>query len=327
MRGLRRDSRLVARNVGPTFAAATAPRARPRTGEEARQGRHRLQRCANRAEAGPLRQAWVASLALLVGSTIVGCAGGPKVSQPGDVASSVAPPVAVEGGSLPPQPVEPGREWTNSLGMEFVWIPAGTFVTGSPEGEGGRDSDELQREVRISKGFWMGKYEVTQGQWAALIGRSASFFEDCGARCPVEELAWPIPGEFIAKLNELELGRGYRYRLPSGAEWEYAALAGTSRPRAAELGDISWYSENSGGTTHPVGMKRANGWGLHDMWGNASEWVLPDGNTGTVWISGGDYRSGSEDVWYQRWEYYPRQRVPDDFSPILTAGLRLVRTE
>ena len=325
MREPRRDSRLIARNVGRTFGAATTPRARPGTGEEARHGRHRLQRCANRAEAGLLRQAWVTSLALLVGSIVAGCAGGPKVSQPGDVASSVASPAPVEDGSPPPRPIEPGQAWTNSIGMEFVWIPAGTFMIVIP------DSSERQYEVRNRQGFWMGKYEVTQGQWAALMGGSPSFFADCGARCPVEGLVWPNPGMFIAKLNELEFGRGYRYRLPSGAEWEYAALAGTSRPRAAELGEISWYWENSGWTTHPVGMKRANGWGLHDMWGNASEWVLPDGNdpTGTVriMISGGNYRSGSEDVWYQRSEEYPPQRVLDDFSPILTAGLRLVRTE
>ena len=170
---------------------------------------------------------------------------------------------------------EVGESWTNSLGMEFMWIPAGRFLMGSPEDEEGRhvSATEVQHEVRISEGFWMKKYEVTQGEWELVMGANPSYYDECGPRCPVEGVSWDDTQEFIRGLNKGKSGRGYRYRLPTEAEWEYAARAGTTGARYGELGEIAWYGENSGDRTHPVGQKVANAWGLHDMLGNVLEWV------------------------------------------------------
>ncbi len=168
---------------------------------------------------------------------------------------------------------EAGEAWTNSLGMEFVWIPEGTFLMGSPMHEVGRFLNERQHEVRISEGFWIGKYEVTQGEWVAVMGTTPSAFSDCGMRCPVESVSWDDTQEFIWKLNSRESGNGYVNRLPTEAEWEYAARAGTPGARYGELGAIAWYLANSGSRTHPVGQKRPNAWGLHDMLGNVWEWT------------------------------------------------------
>ena len=166
-----------------------------------------------------------------------------------------------------------GETWTNTLGMEFVGVPAGSFVMGRPIDEGGYRYNERQHEVRISEGFWMGRYEVTQGEWEAVMGTNPSFFIECGWRCPVERVGWYQVREFIRMLNERESGSGYTYRLPTEAEWEYAARAGTTGPHYGELDEIAWYEGNSGSTTHPVGEKRANAWGLHDMLGNVEEWT------------------------------------------------------
>ena len=165
-----------------------------------------------------------------------------------------------------------GQGWKSPLGMEFAWVPAGDFVMGSPSHEEYSYSDERQHEVRISQGFWMGKYEVTQGEWKAVMGSNPSEFENCG-RCPVEQVSWHDVQGFIKKLNARESGKGNRYRLPTEAEWEYAARAGTVGARHGELGAIAWYDGISGDRTHPVGEKRANGWGLHDMLGNVWEWT------------------------------------------------------
>ena len=228
------------------------------------------------------------------------------------------------------------HEWRSPLGMEFLWIPQGAFVMGSPEDEEGRNDDEVQHAVRISQGFWMGKYEVTQGEWEAVMGENPSDFKECGSRCPVDSVSWEDVQEFTQKLNERESGSGYRYRLPSEAEWEYAARAGTTGARYGELEEIAWYEANSGEEPHPVGMKRANAWGLHDMLGSVWEWTAdwyetyPTGSvTDPEGPSTGSNRVARGGSWYY-YAGYVRSADRRDDSPgyrHYNIGFRLVRTE
>ena len=161
------------------------------------------------------------------------------------------------------------------LSMEFVWIEPGVFQMGSDDG----DSDERPvHEVEISRGFWLGKYEVTQGEWEAVMGSNPSRYTG-DARRPVEQISWNDVQGFIAKLNDA--AGSDVYRLPTEAEWEYACRAGTTtaygyqvRDPNPSLGDYAWYSgNNSPSGTKVVGGKKPNDWGLHDMHGNVWEWV------------------------------------------------------
>ena len=165
-------------------------------------------------------------------------------------------------------------------GMEFVGVPAGEFQMGST-GPMAYDNEQPLTRVRISRGFYLGKYEVTQDEWQAVMGSNPSDNSGCG-RCPVEEVSWEEVQDFIGRLNARS--GGGRYRLPTEAEWEYAARGGTTTETYAGdltqrggnvpvLNGIAWYDENSGGRTQPVGEKTPNGFGLHDMLGNVYEWV------------------------------------------------------
>ena len=155
-------------------------------------------------------------------------------------------------------------------GMEFVWVPAGEFLMGSTSPETW-DNEQPVTQVRISRGFWLGKYELTQDEWQGVMGTNPSKFSGCG-RCPVEQVSWNEAQEFIGRLN-VQAGDN-RYRLPTEAEWEYAARAGTSVDRYSEdLDAIAWYKDNSDRRTHSVGQKEPNAWGLYDMLGNVYEWV------------------------------------------------------
>jgi formylglycine-generating enzyme required for sulfatase activity len=166
---------------------------------------------------------------------------------------------------------EPSQTFTNSIGMEFVLIPAGEFMMGSDDWS----SKELpMHEVTIDDAFYLGKYEVTQKQWIEIMSDNPSYF--IGDNNPVETVSWNDVQEFVAKLNEME-GTN-KYRLPSEAEWEYACRAGTTTYYSfgddeSELGEYAWYDVNSGGIPHPVGQKKPNPWGLYDMHGNINEWV------------------------------------------------------
>lgn len=169
----------------------------------------------------------------------------------------------------------PKPHYTNSIGMEFTLIPAGSFMMGANPNFENADSDEVpQHEVTIGKPFYLGTYEVTQAQWVEIMGANPSSFKDRNR--PVEQVSWSRAQEFIRLLNEKE---GHtRYRLPTEAEWEYAARAGTATAycfgdHAEQLGDYAWYDGNSDRMTHPVGQKKPNPWGLHDMYGNVQEWV------------------------------------------------------
>ncbi|MEE8584195.1 MAG: SUMF1/EgtB/PvdO family nonheme iron enzyme [Acidobacteriota bacterium] len=154
----------------------------------------------------------------------------------------------------------------NGVKYEFVKIPAGEFDMGSNNGE---DEEMPVRKVRISHSFQLGKYPVTQEQWKAVMGNNPSSFK--GASRPVEQVSWDDVQEFLGKLKRCS--DGFEYRLPTEAEWEFAARAGTTGDYAGNLDEMGWYEANSGGETHPVGEKKPNAWGLYDMHGNVWEWV------------------------------------------------------
>jgi formylglycine-generating enzyme required for sulfatase activity len=184
------------------------------------------------------------------------------------------------------KPVRTGTDRATGLPMEvrhrktgihLVLIPAGKFMMGSPDPEKDRLNSEILHLVRITKPFYMGKYEVTQAAWEAVMGANPSKSKD--ERNPVETVNWQESQEFIRRLNEArkEAKAKGEFSLPTEAQWEYACRAG-SQTRCcfgddqAKLGEYAWFEENSGDQTHPVGQKEPNAWGLYDMYGNVAEW-------------------------------------------------------
>jgi formylglycine-generating enzyme required for sulfatase activity len=173
------------------------------------------------------------------------------------------------------------------LAMRLMPIPTGSFSMGSVLGDA---SERPVHLVTIATPFWLGEFEVTQAQWRRVMGTGPSKFS--GPSLPVEQVSWEDAQEFCRKLTEREraagrLPKGYVYRLPTEAEWEYACRAGAGDAELA-LGSVSdggWHRENSGGGTHAVGQKKANAWGLCDMRGNVWEWCAD-------WM--GDYPESSE---------------------------------
>lgn len=158
--------------------------------------------------------------------------------------------------------------------LEFVLIPTGEFDMGSSANEDRWNREGPVHSVKISNAFYLGKYEVTQKQWRDVMGTNPSYFK--GDNLPVENVSWNDVQDFIKKLNEKE--NTSKYRLPSEAEWEYAARAGTTTRFSfgddeSIFADYAWYKENSGRKIHDVGQKKPNPWGLYDMHGNVWEWV------------------------------------------------------
>ena len=238
-----------------------------------------------------------------------------------------------------------GETMTVDLGggesLELVWIEPGSFMMGSNNGE---NDEKPVREVTLTKGFWMGKYEVTQGQWERVMGNNPAYFK--GARNPVEMVSWDNCQEFIRKLNALDGGRGPAlsavegtpraglFRLPTEAEWEYACRAGTTGDYAGNLAEMGWYYDNSGNTTHPVGQKKANARGLYDMHGNVWEWCQDwyqnsySGlvNTDPTGPSAGEYRVVRGGGWSSL-AAYARCATRDRFHPAFSYsdnGVRVV---
>lgn len=171
---------------------------------------------------------------------------------------------------LTTKPSKMDETFTNSIGMEFVLILAGEFMMGSEE----YGKEKPVHKVMINKPFYLGNYPVTQKEWTEIMINNPSYFK--GDDLPVEHISWNDIQEFINKLNEKEGVNNYR--LPSEAEWEYAARAGTTTQYSfgddeSKLGDYAWFDDNSDGKTHSVGQKQPNPWGLYDMNGNVWEWV------------------------------------------------------
>jgi formylglycine-generating enzyme required for sulfatase activity len=153
--------------------------------------------------------------------------------------------------------------------IEFVLIPSGEFMMGSPDSESERfDTEGPVHCVRISRPFYVAKYEVTQGQWEAVMGNNPSLFKNAGKDAPVEQVSWEDCKDFCKKTG---------LSLPTEAQWEYACRAGTKTRfnrgnTDADLRVVGWFVGNSGNATHPVGILLANAWGLYDMHGNVWEW-------------------------------------------------------
>ena len=155
--------------------------------------------------------------------------------------------------------------------IAMLWVDPGTIYMSGTLSLG----DDT--EVTLTQGFWLGRTEITQSQWQTIMDTfpNPSVFK--GSDRPVETVSWDVVKRFIDQLNQREeaagrLPEGYAYALPTEAQWEYAARAGTTGNYPGELDAIAWYRANSDGETHPVALKQPNAWGFHDMIGNVREW-------------------------------------------------------
>ncbi len=202
------------------------------------------------------------------------------------------------------------KQITNSIGMTLVLILPGTFTMGSPEEEFGRKPGETQHQASISNWYYLGRYEVTQGQYEEVMGNNPSKFK--GAKNPVETVSWEDAVSFCNKLSELpeEKAAGREYRLPTEAEWEYACRATSTTTYSSgdseeSLGEYAWFGEGGKGKTHAVGLKKPNRWGLYDMHGNVWEWCQdwyadypPDASTDPLGRNRGSVRVYRGGCWH-----------------------------
>jgi formylglycine-generating enzyme required for sulfatase activity len=241
-------------------------------------------------------------------------------------ADKVAPFSATVTASNDPSSPAPAKILTNSIGMRLVLVPAGEFVMGSPKSEKGSSAQERpQHRVRISRPFYLGQYEVTQGDYTHVMGRNPSQFKDVAGldskRLPVESVNWEDAAEFCRRLSGLaaELKVGRVYRLPTEAEWEYACRAGSTT--AFHHGESLSSTEANFNGEHPyggakrgpylqrpavVGSYKPNAFGLYDMHGNVSEWCAD---------------------WYDK-DYYKNAPAMDPAGPkegALTVPVRVLR--
>jgi formylglycine-generating enzyme required for sulfatase activity len=186
------------------------------------------------------------SVVLVLAALTAGFGKGPDTTAP-----SPEPPAAPEATPASAKAI------TNSISMKMVLIPAGEFTMGSPDSDSDAPSHEPQHRVRITKPFYLGATEVTQGQYEKVMGKNPSNFKASGPDAPVEMVSWDDAQEFCRKLSELaeEKEEGRRYRLPTEAEWEYACRAGSAAKYCygddeSRLDDYAWYSKNSDRKTH-----------------------------------------------------------------------------
>jgi len=214
------------------------------------------------------QRGWLLLVSFLLVCPVTGCGEKPQavVEEPEEAVD------AQKGSSV---------EITNSIGMKLKLIPAGEFMMGSET----LSHKSPQHKVRITKPFCLGVYEVTQADYEEVMGKNPSWFSKEGSGAekvsgkdtshyPVEQVSWDDATEFCKRLSAKE---GKTYRLPTEAEWEYACRAGTRTKYSfgnddSQLGEHAWYGGNSDEKTHPVGGKKPNAWGLHDMHGNVWEW-------------------------------------------------------
>lgn len=243
------------------------------------------------------------------------------------------------------------ERWKNSLGMEFVRIPPGSFMMGSPATELFRDEDEEQHRVTLTRPVYMQVTEVTQGQWKAIMGSNPSFFSNCGDDCPVERVSWNDSARFLDAMNRRGEGR---YRLPTEAEWEYACRAGTgtsfSWGEEVDCGKAMFNNNPRRGVAKclaqvlarglkpdspaPVRSYPPNPWGLFDMHGNVWEWCqdwygpYPKGNvTDPLGPPDGMYKVRRGGSWFKYGTYCrsANRNWAHPASRYSTTGLRLVR--
>ena len=236
----------------------------------------------------------------------------------GTVASNIFAQLFRQNPTPPPSPSPVSVRFTkptpftenlpNGVTLEMVGLPAGQFLMGSPDSDpDASDFEKPQHQVQVNS-FAIGKYPITQAQYEAVMGINPSLFQN-NPQNPVESVSWDDAQAFCQKLSQIT---GKTYRLPTEAEWEYACRAGTTTrfyfgDDANQLGDYAWYEGNSGGTTHPVGQKKPNAWGLYDMHGNVWEWCEDNWHDsyksapsdGSAWlIKDNDYQILRGGSWY-----------------------------
>jgi formylglycine-generating enzyme required for sulfatase activity len=219
------------------------------------------------------------------------CVAGGNFYQPGSGCGTTAGMTRSK--SVPTEKPPPPPTSMPTTGKRFVTVTPGTFAIGSRSIDADNDEskDLFNVNVTLTRAFSIKTTEVTQAEWYYVLGAlTPSYSKACGLECPATQVSW---SEIIVYLNALSKKEGLEpcyvikgglatwpkgldctgYRLPTDAEWEYAARAGNEEPRGGEPDEIAWYSDNSNGTLHPVGKKKPNALGLYDTLGNAWEWV------------------------------------------------------
>ncbi len=257
------------------------------------------------------------------------------------IAVMLLPAMTIADDSTTSNQAKSGDTFTEPLvNMQLIYIEPGSFIMGSPETELNRYPDETQHKVEIKKGFWMGKYEVTFKQYDAFCkathhakARDEHWGRD---KRPVINLKWFDAVDFVRWLSAES---GHHYRLPTEAEWEYAARAGTTTAYSfgedpKDFPDYAWNTTNANSQTHPVGLKKPNPWGLYDMHGNVWEWTASTYNEA---FDGSELKTSSYKSNARRsvrggaWYFYPKgmrsadRRIYHPRLRLAYIGFRLVR--